>query len=184
MVTLPINPLLKAPEIEHQLTDSGASIMLGLAGLHAEAAKACELAGLPLYLAGDLPPGMAARSPGELMSARPARSPGERMSARPLAEPGGEIWACNADDTAVLNYASGTTGKPKGAELTHFLLHMNCTVSGQLFGARPAASLILESYARSRVRITLEDHADRDSVRRAAMNRSWHRPCARRWCRR
>ncbi|HEY2078038.1 MAG TPA: long-chain fatty acid--CoA ligase [Streptosporangiaceae bacterium] len=125
MTVLPINPLLKAPEIEHQLTDSGASIMLGLAGLHAEAAKACELADLPLYLVGEPPPGVAARSLGEL------------MAAGPLAEPGGEIWPGNADDTAVLIYTSGTTGKPKGAELTHFLLYMNCTVSGQLFGARP-----------------------------------------------
>ncbi|HUB38561.1 MAG TPA: long-chain fatty acid--CoA ligase [Streptosporangiaceae bacterium] len=125
MTVLPMNPLLKAPEIEHQLTDSGASIMVGLAGLHAEAAKACELVGLPLYLVGEPPPGVAARSLGEL------------IPAEPLAEPGGGIWPGNADDTAVLIYTSGTTGKPKGAELTHFLLYMNCTVSGQLFGARP-----------------------------------------------
>jgi len=124
LTVLPMNPLLKAPEIEHQLTDSGASIMVGLAGLHAEAAKACELANLPLYLAGEPPPGVPARPLGELMP------PG------PLAEPGGDIWPGNADDTAVLIYTSGTTGKPKGAELTHFLLYMNCTVSGQLFGAR------------------------------------------------
>jgi long-chain acyl-CoA synthetase len=99
MTVLPMNPLLKAPEIEHQLTDSGASIMIGLAGLHADAAKACELADLPLYLVGEPPPGVAARSLGEL------------MAAGPLAEPGGEIWPGNADDTAVLIYTSGTTGK-------------------------------------------------------------------------
>ncbi|MFY9892063.1 MAG: AMP-binding protein [Streptosporangiaceae bacterium] len=125
LTILPMNPLLKAPEIEHQLTDSGATIMVGLAGLHAEAAKACELTGLPLYLAGEPPPGESARPLAEL------------MSSEPLSEPGGSIWPGNADDTAVLIYTSGTTGKPKGAELTHFLLYMNCTVSGQLFGARP-----------------------------------------------
>jgi len=125
LTILPMNPLLKAPEIEHQLTDSGTTIMVGLAGLHAEAAKACELTGLPLYLAGEPPPGESARPLAEL------------MSSEPLSEPGGSIWPGNADDTAVLIYTSGTTGKPKGAELTHFLLYMNCTVSGQLFGARP-----------------------------------------------
>jgi long-chain acyl-CoA synthetase len=124
LIILPMNPLLKAPEIEHQLTDSGASIMVGLAGLHAEAAKACELTGLPLYLAGEPPSGESAPL-------------AELMSSEPLSEPGGSIWPGDADDTAVLIYTSGTTGKPKGAELTHFLLYMNCTVSGQLFGARP-----------------------------------------------
>lgn len=39
--------------------------------------------------------------------------------------------------TAVIVYTSGTTGKPKGAELTHFQLYMNCSVAGELFGARP-----------------------------------------------
>ncbi len=36
----------------------------------------------------------------------------------------------------MLVYTSGTTGKPKGAELTHFQLYMNCTVAGGLFGVR------------------------------------------------
>jgi long-chain acyl-CoA synthetase len=48
-----------------------------------------------------------------------------------------EVVAMSPEDTAVIGYTSGTTGKPKGAELTHFLLYMNCTISGQLFGARP-----------------------------------------------
>jgi long-chain acyl-CoA synthetase len=36
----------------------------------------------------------------------------------------------------VLVYTSGTTGRPKGAELTHFQLYMNSTVAGGLFGVR------------------------------------------------
>jgi long-chain acyl-CoA synthetase len=44
-----------------------------------------------------------------------------------------EIVPTDADDTAVLLYTSGTTGKPKGAELTHLNLYMNCTVAGELF---------------------------------------------------
>jgi acyl-CoA synthetase (AMP-forming)/AMP-acid ligase II len=42
------------------------------------------------------------------------------------------------EDTAVLVYTSGTTGKPKGAELTHFQLYMNCTIVGQLCAAERA----------------------------------------------
>jgi long-chain acyl-CoA synthetase len=127
MVVLPINPLLKAPEIEYHLADSGASVMIGFDSIHQEAAKACELLGVPLHLvsfsADPLPEGI--------------RPFADLISQDDLVAPGGDIRACNADDTAVLIYTSGTTGKPKGAELTHFELYMNCSVSGDLFGARP-----------------------------------------------
>ena len=126
MVVLPLNPLLKAPEIEYHLADSGAAILIGFDSIHQEAAKACEVLGVPLYLVSfgqELPEG--------------TRPFGDLVSAAPLGRPGGDIRACSSDDTAVLIYTSGTTGKPKGAELTHFELYMNCTVSGQLFGAQP-----------------------------------------------
>ena len=126
LVVLPLNPLLMAPELEYHLTDSAAAMLIGFEGLHAEAAKACETTGVPLYL----------------VSAGPAPLPeGTRpvtdlISTAPLDEPGGDVAARSPDDTAVLVYTSGTTGKPKGAELTHFQLYMNCTVAGGLFGAR------------------------------------------------
>ncbi len=50
LVVLPLNPLLVAPELEYHLTDSAASLLIGFEGMHAEAAKACETTGVPLYL--------------------------------------------------------------------------------------------------------------------------------------
>ncbi len=122
MVVLPLNPLLMAPEIEYHLGDSSAAILIGFEGFHAEASKACEVTGVPMYLVGfgqnPLPEGVQA------------------FSALMPAGGGAEVLPRVADDTAVLIYTSGTTGKPKGAELTHFQLYMNCTIAGQLFGAR------------------------------------------------
>jgi long-chain acyl-CoA synthetase len=121
MVVLPLNPLLMAPEIEYHLGDSSAALLIGFEGMHAEASKACERLGIPLYLVsmggGPLPED--ARPVSQLLSA-----------------PDGDVVPRSPEDTAVLIYTSGTTGKPKGAELTHFQLYMNCTIAGQLFGAR------------------------------------------------
>src|SRR5215469_11627893 len=126
LVVLPLNPLLVAPELEYHLTDSGAVMLIGFEGIHAEAVKACETTGVPLYLlsmsSDPLPDG--------------TRSALELFSPAPLAEPGGDVVARDPSDTAVLVYTSGTTGKPKGAELTHFQLYMNSTVAGGLFGVR------------------------------------------------
>jgi long-chain acyl-CoA synthetase len=126
LVVLPLNPLLMAPELEYHLTDSSAAILIGFDGIHAEASRACQATGVPLYLVGS---GPASRSDG-------VRPVGELFSTAPEHQPGGEVVPRAADDTAVLIYTSGTTGKPKGAELTHFQLYMNCTIAGGLFGAR------------------------------------------------
>jgi long-chain acyl-CoA synthetase len=122
LVVLPLNPLLVAPELEYHLSDSAAALLIGFEGMHAEAAKACETTGVPLYLAG----------PGPLPDG--TRPLSELFGATPLDEPGGIPRAPH--DTAVLVYTSGTTGRPKGAELTHFQLYMNSTIAGGLFGVR------------------------------------------------
>jgi long-chain acyl-CoA synthetase len=81
-VVVPMNPLLKAREIEYYLTDSGAAMLF------------------------------------------------DEPSAQLLGhEPDFAVTPRSGDDTAVILYTSGTTGKPKGAELTHANLARNARVN-------------------------------------------------------
>jgi len=100
-VVVPMNPLLKAREVEYYLADSGAKVLFAWDAVAAEAAtgaKDTEVVVVSDGFAATLDP-----APAGLV---------ERSS----------------DDTAVILYTSGTTGRPKGAELTHGNLISNVEV--------------------------------------------------------
>jgi long-chain acyl-CoA synthetase len=111
LVMVPLNPLLREGEVRHQLQDSGARVLLTASAHLEEVRRAAE--GLQVFVAGqDL----------------------EQLFA---VEPLERVAPTSSEDTAVLLYTSGTTGRPKGAELTHLQLVMNASTSGALFGFGP-----------------------------------------------
>jgi long-chain acyl-CoA synthetase len=121
-VVVPLNVMLKAPEVAFHLADSGAAVLITWEGILTEAAKGAEAAGLDqIYVVGHPDHAEGALPFERLLNAAPLR----------------EIASRQPTDTAVIVYTSGTTGRPKGAELTHLQLYMNADIPGRLFGVRP-----------------------------------------------
>ncbi len=111
-VVVPMNPLLKGREVEFFLEDPGAKLLFAWHDF-AEAAEAG-----------------AEQTGAELVSVKP----GEFEELVAGAEPRTEMVEREDSDTAVILYTSGTTGKPKGAELTHANLRRNVEVAAGTLG--------------------------------------------------
>ncbi|MEV0078257.1 long-chain fatty acid--CoA ligase [Nocardia neocaledoniensis] len=132
-VVVPLNILLRSREIAYHLTDSGARFYF------------CHEGGPDLPMGGYGREGFEA-APGcqemVVITADPRADspyPGVDTLARAVGPNAGDFDTVGRapDDTAVILYTSGTTGKPKGAELTHANMVMNALTANRLFDNRP-----------------------------------------------
>jgi long-chain acyl-CoA synthetase len=114
-VVVPMNVLLKRREVAFYLGDSGANLVFAW-GDYAEEARA-----------GAVEVGAECR----------VLTPGGLAHLVANVEPLEDVADRDGRETAVILYTSGTTGKPKGAELTHSNLAINADVTKQLFSAGP-----------------------------------------------
>ena len=118
LAVVPLNILLTGEEVAYHIDDSESKLLIGHTQFEAPAVAGARAAGVDVIWA-DGDDGHA------LMDlAKSARI--EVVHPTP------------ADSTAVILYTSGTTGRPKGAELSHSNLVMNCTnVMSRLIGLQP-----------------------------------------------
>jgi long-chain acyl-CoA synthetase len=107
-IVVPINVLLSGEEVRFHLEDSDAKLLVAHSFFRATADQGAGAAGIPIVW-----------TEGEADDSIPAMARAEPLDA---------IHPTSAIETAVILYTSGTTGRPKGAELTHSNLLLNCAV--------------------------------------------------------
>jgi len=122
-IVVPMNVLLKRREIAFYLEDSGAKLLLAWHGFAEEARVGAADAGTETI---EVEPTSFAATLDEL-------------------DPSPDLAETAEDDTAVILYTSGTTGKPKGAELTHRNLFRNADVSSRTTCEIGAGDIVLGS---------------------------------------
>jgi len=126
---VPMNPLLRPREIAYYLQDSGAEALIAWHECLEPALAGAGEAGVGRVISAGAAPGSGDAT--RLEDILESCAPDDFLAQR---EPG---------DPAVILYTSGTTGRPKGALLTHSNLLWNAQVSAELFALQSQDRLYL-----------------------------------------
>ena len=113
---VPLNVLLTADEIAYHLEDADATTLVVWEGFLEQAEKAFHRVDACKHLV------VAKADRADVSAPEGAHNMTALIGG---AEPVTELPGTMPDDTAVILYTSGTTGRPKGAELTHFNMFFN-----------------------------------------------------------
>ena len=119
---VPLNVLLTADEIAYHLADSEAHALVVWEGFYDAAAAGFARVQNCKHL-------IVAKA--DLKDTSAPEGVHNFTAVIGSAEPLTEVTPTHPDDTAVILYTSGTTGKPKGAELTHFNMFYNSEYSAR-----------------------------------------------------
>ncbi len=128
------NPMYVEREIEHQVNDSGARMMITLIDLYPRVKNVRPNTPLEkVFITG--------------FTGKPDALPDDTVWFPDLyasdRQPAPEIAIDPVEDTAVLQYTGGTTGVPKAAQLTHYNLYANAVQVNYFFVGEEKKQLIL-----------------------------------------
>lgn len=128
-ICVPLNPLLSGAELEYHLRDSGAKVLFAFAGtrLASEASSTVPVKNgsvrCEIFTGGE-------GSPVAPFDAPADSAPADAVPSAAVLEP----VPVAANDPAIILYTSGTTGRPKGATLTHANILSNARSCVSVFG--------------------------------------------------
>ncbi len=125
---VPLNVMLKRDEVAYHLQDSGAKVYICAIPAGDDAWRGFEDAETCEHLV-SFGVGSAQVKTGTSLA--------EMLADQDLKVVEDAFRPTEATDTAVILYTSGTTGKPKGAELTHANMVLNSFAQNRLLDARP-----------------------------------------------